>query len=146
MPGDLPVGRFVVLDRGRNAACFAQAVNLDHIGRDTGLHRLPDIRCDQDTCKPKAGERDKTPVSRLHARGADTLVPELAGALIGSLGFGRLPISLDGSLEEHGRLLLVAKVGVGAAAGPVAVARSEEHTSELQSLMRTSYAVFCLTK
>src|SRR3546814_3459580 len=27
-----------------------------------------------------------------------------------------------------------------------AVARSEEHTSELQSLMRISYAVFCLTK
>src|SRR3546814_4645396 len=27
-----------------------------------------------------------------------------------------------------------------------AVARSEEHTSELQSLMRTSYAVFCLKK
>src|SRR3546814_4239945 len=25
-------------------------------------------------------------------------------------------------------------------------ARSEEHTSELQSLMRTSYAVFCLTQ
>src|SRR3546814_5793244 len=24
--------------------------------------------------------------------------------------------------------------------------RSEEHTSELQSLMRTAYAVFCLTK
>src|SRR3546814_17623656 len=80
------------------------------------------MRCDQETCKPKAGERDKTPVSRLHARGADTLVPELAGALIGSLGFGRLPISLDGSLEEHGRLLLVAKVGGGAADGRVAVA------------------------
>src|SRR3546814_7627005 len=27
-----------------------------------------------------------------------------------------------------------------------AVLRSEEHTSELQSLMRTSYAVFCLKK
>src|SRR3546814_1982682 len=26
------------------------------------------------------------------------------------------------------------------------VARSEEHTSELQSLMRISYAVFCLTQ
>src|SRR3546814_4748251 len=26
------------------------------------------------------------------------------------------------------------------------VARSEEHTSELQSLMRSSYAVFCLEK
>src|SRR3546814_7926618 len=29
---------------------------------------------------------------------------------------------------------------------PVAMARSEEHTSELQSLMRISYAVFCLNK
>src|SRR3546814_5500458 len=28
----------------------------------------------------------------------------------------------------------------------VATIRSEEHTSELQSLMRTSYAVFCLKK
>src|SRR3546814_7688856 len=28
----------------------------------------------------------------------------------------------------------------------VSVERSEEHTSELQSLMRISYAVFCLTK
>src|SRR3546814_3857609 len=31
-------------------------------------------------------------------------------------------------------------------AGDYAVWRSEEHTSELQSLMRISYAVFCLTK
>src|SRR3546814_6069111 len=30
--------------------------------------------------------------------------------------------------------------------GLCAGARSEEHTSELQSLMRTSYAVFCLKK
>src|SRR3546814_1566287 len=30
--------------------------------------------------------------------------------------------------------------------GCVAVFRSEEHTSELQSLMRISYAVFCLKK
>src|SRR3546814_1452214 len=29
---------------------------------------------------------------------------------------------------------------------PVASGRSEEHTSELQSLMRISYAVFCLKK
>src|SRR3546814_9098911 len=28
----------------------------------------------------------------------------------------------------------------------VSADRSEEHTSELQSLMRSSYAVFCLTK
>src|SRR3546814_7749055 len=31
-------------------------------------------------------------------------------------------------------------------AGQAARARSEEHTSELQSLMRISYAVFCLKK
>src|SRR3546814_1943722 len=31
-------------------------------------------------------------------------------------------------------------------ARPSTAARSEEHTSELQSLMRTSYAVFCLKK
>src|SRR3546814_10053117 len=29
---------------------------------------------------------------------------------------------------------------------PLGVGRSEEHTSELQSLMRISYAVFCLKK
>src|SRR3546814_4412140 len=29
---------------------------------------------------------------------------------------------------------------------PAVTARSEEHTSELQSLMRSSYAVFCLKK
>src|SRR3546814_7609645 len=32
------------------------------------------------------------------------------------------------------------------AAGWLEMARSEEHTSELQSLMRISYAVFCLKK
>src|SRR3546814_10760076 len=34
----------------------------------------------------------------------------------------------------------------GGAIGPVQLVRSEEHTSELQSLMRNSYAVFCLKK
>src|SRR3546814_2691039 len=32
------------------------------------------------------------------------------------------------------------------AGGRAAALRSEEHTSELQSLMRTSYAVFCMKK
>src|SRR3546814_8572293 len=38
--------------------------------------------------------------------------------------------------------------GIGAFAGLFggAAQRSEEHTSELQSLMRNSYAVFCLKK
>src|SRR3546814_5051452 len=40
------------------------------------------------------------------------------------------------------RLRRIAKVDGGDVAAP----RSEEHTSELQSLMRISYAVFCLKK
>src|SRR3546814_5318451 len=38
------------------------------------------------------------------------------------------------------------QVGVGQHAPAVVTQRSEEHTSELQSLMRISYAVFCLKK
>src|SRR3546814_1782558 len=36
--------------------------------------------------------------------------------------------------------------GIGGKAAADAGGRSEEHTSELQSLMRISYAVFCLKK
>src|SRR3546814_7570553 len=45
---------------------------------------------------------------------------------------------VDTPITEHG----FAGLGVGAAFG--GLKRSEEHTSELQSLMRISYAVFCL--
>src|SRR3546814_1034513 len=46
---------------------------------------------------------------------------------------------------RHRRRAVLAGVLRGAGAG-VASRRSEEHTSELQSLMRISYAVFCLKK
>src|SRR3546814_3209775 len=39
-----------------------------------------------------------------------------------------------------------ARGAVGARSGCPKLSRSEEHTSELQSLMRISYAVFCLKK
>src|SRR3546814_6374656 len=42
-----------------------------------------------------------------------------------------------GGLGSIGEMLIEHNHGFG---------RSEEHTSELQSLMRTSYAVFCLKK
>src|SRR3546814_10226371 len=51
--------------------------------------------------------------------------------------------------KGKGARLLQAVLVAGAMASATAIAgdvRSEEHTSELQSLMRTSYAVFCLTK
>src|SRR3546814_2889771 len=47
---------------------------------------------------------------------------------------------LDDGLQQA---LLAIELVIESAAGE---ARSEEHTSELQSLMRISYAVFCLTK
>src|SRR3546814_8951419 len=50
----------------------------------------------------------------------------------------------DGELSAQGRS--VAEL-LGHSNGEVkALVRSEEHTSELQSLMRISYAVFCLKK
>src|SRR3546814_1412050 len=60
-------------------------------------------------------------------------------------------------IDEHALLLDARRVrrrGAGRAPADVGVVaaradveqRSEEHTSELQSLMRTSYAVFCLKK
>src|SRR3546814_13351323 len=44
---------------------------------------------------------------------------------------------------HHGRRLYSEE---GRQAGSFITSRSEEHTSELQSLMRISYAVFCLKK
>src|SRR3546814_2050370 len=64
---------------------------------------------------------------------------------------------VDGQIKRRGHGLSAPKRSLGAggtsftAAAAVAgagagVTRSEEHTSELQSLMRISYAVFCLKK
>src|SRR3546814_5442723 len=64
----------------------------------------------------------------------------------------RHPDRLRAAKCEYEPHLPVAGRGYREAAGPVGrraadrAARSEEHTSELQSLMRISYAVFCLKK
>src|SRR3546814_17427740 len=44
------------------------------------------------------------------------------------------------------RLAVGDQLGAGSAGRVDQASRSEEHTSELQSLMRISYAVFCLKK
>src|SRR3546814_4983011 len=99
-------------------------------------------------------------------------MPMLAGP--GSIASVMLLVAqnngFDRALVIFGALLLVLLISLGAllAAGPLMrliggkgeaiitrllgvllaalAARSEEHTSELQSLMRISYAVFCLKK
>src|SRR3546814_10316184 len=58
-------------------------------------------------------------------------------------GFGSSGDSLAVALVEAEEMRLTPNVSHVLAAGG---RRSEEHTSELQSLMRISYAVFCLKK
>src|SRR3546814_9110697 len=105
------------------------ALNDDRIGRieDDRIGRaFPSFCClvdllllDEQIFKP-AG---------LHEVAKDVDVPIGNGRVEPFIGIGAI-----GEVEE-----LVAKLRRG-------LARSEEHTSELQSLMRTSYAVFCLQK
>src|SRR3546814_9076899 len=67
---------------------------------------------------------------------------------------GRLPPTLScrrGSLKSRKRERWTSKPSFSACSpaacrGKLKFRRSEEHTSELQSLMRISYAVFCLKK
>src|SRR3546814_5354963 len=51
------------------------------------------------------------------------------------------PMHLTCSVIRKNRIVVIVTT-----ASEKKVPRSEEHTSELQSLMRTSYAVFCLKK
>src|SRR3546814_15647033 len=74
----------------------------------------------------------------------DTLFPYTTLFRAGAAGF-------DGAHPGERELLQVlvgaTEVGVvGLEHEHLRAGRSEEHTSELQSLMRTSYAVFCLKK
>src|SRR3546814_3266821 len=52
----------------------------------------------------------------------------------------------DGFIEHHRTMQVHGEVRPAPVDGRRAVERSEEHTSELQSLMRISSAVFCLKK
>src|SRR3546814_6818879 len=63
-------------------------------------------------------------------RGAIIVIVREIGEIAG-IAASRAPFGIGHQRRDH--------IGL-------AVARSEEHTSELQSLMRISYAVFCLTK
>src|SRR3546814_1476066 len=81
-----------------------------------------------------------------------------AGRLEPGRRFRRIPLdAAAGHVGEPDRVLRVRMAGLGRLheqlEGALAVLRhalaalrSEEHTSELQSLMRISYAVFCLKK
>src|SRR3546814_2260614 len=108
------------LIRRRQAASWAcsEATNESvcaFIGQSTGCATLHPLPGDNSCVEPP----DPIPNSEVKRARAD-----------GSVHLACESRSLPGSLPRN----------------PVALAagRSEEHTSELQSLMRTSYAVFCL--
>src|SRR3546814_8860647 len=99
--------------------------------------------------------------SDLPGRRAGRTVVSVTGAEL-RRGLGRQEALAEAVRRHQGQVLLAAEerrehlverlqqVGVLLAEAETAMAdhrlRSEEHTSELQSLMRISYAVFCLKK
>src|SRR3546814_1885596 len=86
--------------------------------------------------------------------GEDVALVGVAALVLAGSGLpealGRRPIGLDLGHWESLRNLVTGLGGgdilIGASTLSVLPVRSEEHTSELQSLMRNSYAVFCLKK
>src|SRR3546814_1104089 len=67
----------------------------------------------------------------------------LIAIVLAILGFFGL---VRGLLYKHDLKTMILLILGLIAYMPLLMARSEEHTSELQSLMRISYAVFCLKK
>src|SRR3546814_5921680 len=87
-------------------------------------------------------------ITQIDRPGVDILV-QLAEHDAGILPSGAqiVDIVVDRFVEHIAEAALIGRVALGVRIGPTNIdARSEEHTSELQSLMRISYAVFCLKK
>src|SRR3546814_9496513 len=122
---------------GSSDVCSSDLLAL--FGRDAGIDRLilanPWVVDENDGLPPAAAiraryaERLRDPQTWLRAA--------KGGVSIGKFISGLRKVSSNSSQNENGladRIFAVLPPS----------ARSEEHTSELQSLMRISYAVFCL--
>src|SRR3546814_9306806 len=82
---------------------------------------------------------------------ASILKPMLARGELQTIGATTLDeyrkhLEKDAALERRFQKIVVEEPTVAHTIEILKGLRSEEHTSELQSLMRTSYAVFCLKK
>src|SRR3546814_7067191 len=116
------------------------------------LRKLPRRSLPLFACPKKSNQKKRHPGSALLLRssGAKARVPFLLPTF--SLGKQRKvgrPTGRNKSVDEPTkRSERVRKSSASETASGIfaAQARSEEHTSELQSLMRISYAVFCLKK
>src|SRR3546814_5224075 len=90
----------------------------------------------RDDGEPRLKPLDEAAKQRGHARGK---------LLVAFLAVGQTSI-IGGVDERRGRKQRARRAEHGEPAEAAVEKRSEEHTSELQSLMRISYAVFCLKK
>src|SRR3546814_1238143 len=70
------------------------------------------------------------------------LVMAVGASLAGLLSLTTVVVNW---FDRH-RAKALSLMATGMSLGGLTIPRSEEHTSELQSLMRNSYAVFCLKK
>src|SRR3546814_4514770 len=107
--------------------CSSDLVVADEFAHVMRLHR----RARDDRLLARADHDRGRAIARF---GADDAV---------EFGFGG---HRDRGVDEAGVDLLTALDALVEIAQHIARQRSEEHTSELQSLMRISYAVFCLKK
>src|SRR3546814_4987867 len=109
---------------------------------------LVGLECDGATyhASPSARDRDRVRQAILESLGWRLLRVWSTDFFIDPKGtLERIDQSLSKALEED-RAQAREQAQQQAEARAESAARSEEHTSELQSLMRISYAVFCLKK
>src|SRR3546814_3368580 len=93
----------------------------------------PESRCDL-RLPIREHARDRV-LQALRHRNVDALVAAVARDIVGAAGFDRRRRHVEAAPPDMHLL-----------GADFLAHRSEEHTSELQSLMRNSYAVFCLKK
>src|SRR3546814_9529179 len=133
----------------------------DHVAELAHLGHAPDGECVIFLKPPSAIVDEGTPIELPKGRGSIHHEAELVVQLTGggrdiphreamdyvagiTLGLDLTLRDPQTELKNKGKPWELAKAFDGAA--PLGDFRSEEHTSELQSLMRISYAVFCLKK
>src|SRR3546814_3039512 len=117
---------------------------------EQGLDQINRLSSNNATLDIQPGDRPGESVVVIHNHPTRRIYANLSADNLGSRSTGRNQMALTGTAE--GLLGLNEFISVTRRQsrplndGPNRSSRSEEHTSELQSLMRISYAVFCLKK